>query len=95
MSTTVSNWYVIDRVLHWWVPDAEGTSRGRDHKGRQANFKGYSVPIQNWQRYEGGIFRFVGSDGKRYDAAFSTHYKNPRYPEQYVADEAALIAKLS
>lgn len=94
MAKTVSNWYINGANLHWWTRDSAGASRGRDHAGRADTFTGSSTPIKSWQEFEGGFFRFVGTDGRRYDAAFATHYKNKNHPEQCVSSKAELIAKL-
>lgn len=94
MALTIANWYVNEKNLHWWTDSTVGTSRGKDHAGRSGNFVGNSVKISSWQEFDGGFFRFVGADGRRYDAAFATHYKNKAHPNQCVKDKEELLAKL-
>lgn len=92
---TLANWYIEAGAVHWWKNEAGGTSKGRDHLGREGNFAHHSVKIVSWSYYPGDFFRFNGADGKRYDAAYSTHYANPRWPGQCVSSVQQVFEQLA
>ncbi len=99
MSTTVSNWYIAEHRLNWWVASDRSsigkTTRGKDHNGRPGTFTGHSVVVRAYQKYPDGMWRLTGDDGKTYIASIKTHYNNPTYPTQCVRDEAEVDAQLA
>ena len=100
MTLTVSNWYIVENRLHWWMKDEKNPSpsvpstRGKDYSGKPGMFTGYSAPIASWQSYSDGMWMITDDKGKRYIASFKTHYNNPQFPSQCAASENVITDQL-
>lgn len=101
MSTVVSNWHISNGELHFWtmlpkhVNPPKGATKGRDVHGKEGWFVGDHIKIASWQEYTGNMWRFVGTNGKVYLAAMSTHYANRDYPAQCIRSKQELLDKLN
>jgi hypothetical protein len=105
MTTVIANWYVLGDKLYWWTmlqgnvipkgtPSGAQISTGHDFAGKAGKFIGSSIKIAQYARYNDGMWMITGTDGKRYIAAYPTHYANRNYPEQCVRDDQELEAQL-